>query len=599
MLLSIWMLLQSDTTANAQNGPSAVHSNSELLQSQIDEPTLRGHIRFLADDLLEGRGPGSRGDKLTQLYLQTQFQALGLQPAAINNPQNDSGSTKAGAITASQLFESSNNSSSSKKSDALQPNLINTNRQWTQAVPLIGVQTQQPESVIFKYGQRSLRLKSVEDFMSTLGRPVQSTTLQDAEVVFVGYGIQAPEYQWDDFKDVDVRGKVLLMMNNDPEGDPKLFEGKKRLYYGRWDYKYKIAAARGAAGAIIIHTTPSAGYPWQVIQTSWSGEEFQLRGSEIQGTELNGWISEDSAKQLVALSGNNLDQLRQNAQSRSFKPVPLKTTLSLHLNGSVRAQDTANVLGLLPGSDPILREQVVVFMAHHDHLGMGAERNIDGDNIYNGAVDNASGTAGLLSIAKAFASLPQKPRRSILFAAVGAEEQGLLGSQQFAMQPPLMPGRMAAVINIDGTNILGKTHDINVIGNGKSNLDTVVESVAESQGRVVTPDLFPDRGYYYRSDQFSLAKIGVPGVYLHSGVSVVGKPAGWGKEQLERWVEETYHQPSDEYQDSWDLSGAIQDLQLLALVGLRVAQSEQLPQWTPGDEFEAARADALKRAALD
>ena len=430
--------------------------------------------------------------------------------------------------------------------------------------------------------------------MSNLGQTSEATSIKDAEVVFVGYGIQAPEYQWDDFKDVDVRGKILLMMNNDPEDDPNRFEGRKRLYYGRWDYKYQIAAQQGAIGAIIIHTTPSAGYPWQVIQTSWSGEEFKLRNDSTPACKMTGWVTDQAAKQLVALSGHDLGELRKLAQSNDFRPVELGTRFSIELTGQVRKQDSANVVGILPGSDPKLRDQAVIFMAHHDHLGISAERNIDGDNIYNGAVDNASGTAGLLTIAKAFSALPVKPRRSILFAAVAAEEQGLLGSQQFAQAPPMHPGLLAAVVNIDGANILGETHDVNVIGNGKSNLDGILEQIAKSQNRVVTPDLFPDRGYYYRSDQFSLAKIGVPGVYLHSGINVVGKPTGWGKEQLEKWVEETYHQPSDEYQISWNLSGAIQDLQLLALVGLKIAQDDEMPKWNAGDEFEAARLEAIR-----
>ncbi|MBL6724822.1 MAG: M20/M25/M40 family metallo-hydrolase [Rubripirellula sp.] len=575
-------------------GENGEGDQSEIISTQIDEATLRGHIRFLADDLLEGRGPGSRGDDLTQLYLQTQFQTLGLQPAALQ-PGEIAGGTLFTEATSSR--EKTSDDSADEK-DALIDESIATARQWTQEVPLIGVRTQQPESVTFKHDDKNLTLKSVDDFMSTLGYPVAAAKIDEAEIVFVGYGIQAPEYQWDDFKDVDVRGKVLLMMNNDPEDDPELFEGRKRLYYGRWDYKFKMAAQRGAAGAIIIHTTPSAGYPWQVIQTSWSGEEFQLRDGSSSGSVLNGWITEEGAKQLVELSGQQLDHLRQLAQSRDFQPVALNTRLSLELTGSVREQNTANVLGFIPGSDPVLRDQVLIFMAHHDHLGIGVERNIDGDNIYNGAVDNASGTAGLLAIAKAFAALPIRPKRTILFAAVGAEEQGLLGSQQFALQPPILAGKMAAVINIDGLNILGKTHDVNVIGNGKSNLDAVVESIASSQNRIVTPDLFPDRGYYYRSDQFSLAKIGVPGVYLHSGINVVGKPDGWGKEQQERWVEETYHQPSDEYQASWDLSGAIEDLRLLALAGFQIAQSKPMPRWTAGDEFEAVRIQALKQVGM-
>ena len=270
-------------------------------------------------------------------------------------------------------------------------------------------------------------------------------------------------------------------------------------------------------------------------------------------------------------------------------------SLSIDLKAEVRNQDSANVLGLLPGSDPTLRSEVLVYMAHHDHLGMSAERDINGDNIYNGAIDNASGCAALLAMAKAFSTSKDRPARSILFAAVAAEEQGLLGSKHFASAPPIPAGKLAAVINMDGTNIIGRTHDVNVIGMGKSSLDAYVREVALAQGRVVTPDHFPDRGYYYRSDQFSLAKIGVPGVYLHSGVNVRDKPDGWGKEQLDQWVEKIYHQPSDEYLEAWELSGAIEDVRLLFHVGCRAANSPTLPTWTPGDEFEAARLQAISQ----
>lgn len=522
----------------------------------IDESTLRGHIRFLADDRLEGRGPGSRGDQLTQLYLQTQFQTLGLRPG---------GSAES----------------------------------WTQSVPLVGVTTKVPDTVSFRCRDETLTLDSGQDFIATIGRPTASIEITDAELVFVGFGIQAPEYAWNDYKDVDVRGKILLMMNNDPSSDPELFEGRRRLYYGRWDYKYKMAASLGAAGAIIIHTTPSAGYPWQVVQTSWTGEEFELRGDDGPRMKLKAWLSQDGARQLTGLSGNELDDLMASAQSRDFQPVSLDTRLSIELTAEVREKNTANVLGFLEGSDPKLRRETVIFMAHHDHLGIAAERDIEGDNIYNGAVDNASGTASLLAVAKAFSLLERRPKRSTLFVAVGAEEQGLLGSQQFALDPPLPAGTMAAVINMDGANILGRTHDVNVIGYGKSNLDVLVEQFARSQGRIVTPDHFPDRGYYYRSDQFSLAKIGVPGVYLHSGVEVIGRPEGWGKQQLEQWVEKFYHQPSDEYQESWDLAGAVEDTRLLFLVGHRVAEQPEMPAWNPGDEFEAARQKALAEISAD
>ena len=525
--------------------------DNETTVEQIKEESLRGFIRFLADDLLEGRGPGSRGDELTQLYLATQFQAFGYQPVLPDG-------------------------------------------QWAQPVPLVGVTTSAPASVDFRSGDKVLTLKHHEDTMLVAGRPAESLSIKDAELVFVGYGIQAPEYEWDDYKGTDLKGKILVMMNNDPESDPELFAGKRRLYYGRWDYKYESAARQGAAGAIIIHTDASAGYPYQVIQTSWSGEEFELKDSQGPRLDLRGWVTNDGATRLAQLGGKSLTDLRTAAQSRDFAPVPLGVRVSIELKSKVRQQNTANVLAVLPGSDPQLSKEHVVFMAHHDHLGLAERRDATGDNIYNGAIDNASGTASLLAIAKAISSMPTRPKRSILLAAVGAEEQGLLGSRYLAANPPIHPGYMAAVINIDGINHLGRTHDINLIGNGKSNLDPIVGAVAKWQGRIVTPDYFPDRGYYYRSDQFSLAKVGVPGIYLHAGINVVGKPEGWGKEQLEKWVEKTYHQPSDEYDPNWDLRGAIDDIRMLTHVGLVIADGQITPAWNKGDEFEAARLEALQ-----
>jgi Zn-dependent M28 family amino/carboxypeptidase len=309
---------------------------------------------------------------------------------------------------------------------------------------------------------------------------------------------------------------------------------------------------------------------------------------------MRGWFTEDASRRLTSLAGHDLDRLRAAAERRDFKPVPLGVRLSLSFTCDVRKKQTGNVLGLLPGSDPALAQQAVVFMAHHDHLGLAAQRNAEGDNIYNGAVDNASGTAALLAIARACASLPTRPPRSILFAAVGAEEQGLLGSLYLAEHPPIAAGNLAAVINIDGVSIIGPTHDVNVIGLGKSNLDELVDGIARWQNRVVTPDQFPDRGYYYRSDQFSLAKFGVPGVYLHSGINVIGKPEGWGRKQIDEWTQTKYHQPSDEYSDKWDLRGAVDDVRLLYYVGLLAAERPQMPRWNSGDEFEAARKAAVE-----
>jgi Zn-dependent M28 family amino/carboxypeptidase len=529
--------------------PEAAHVAAAELA--INEPALRGHIRFLASDLLEGRGPGSRGDELAQQYIAAQFESLGLKPILLGNS-------------------------------------------WFQSVPLVGVTARIPDTVTFRQGQQSLELKRHDDYVFACGNAQSEVAIDDAEVVFVGYGIEAPEYQWDDFKGADLRGKILLMMNNDPAGDPELFAGKRRLYYGRWDYKFESAARQGAAGAILIHATESAGYPYQVVQTSWSGEEFELDEAKGPRVKMRGWMTEDASRRMVKLTGKDLDALRAAAERRDFRPVPLGVTLSVAFSCDVRKGKTANVLGMLPGSDPKLARQAVIFMAHHDHLGVGERRNDEGDNIYNGAKDNASGTGALLTIARACAELPKRPARSILFAAVGAEEQGLLGSLYLAEHPPIEVGNMAAVINIDGINTLGPTRDVQVIGLGKSNLDELVGKVARWQKRAVTPDQFPDRGYYYRSDQFSLAKAGVPGVYLHSGTHVIGKPEGWGKKQIEEWTRTHYHQPSDEYQESWDLRGAVEDVRLLYYVGLQAAEQPALPQWNAGDEFEAARKAALK-----
>lgn len=549
--ITAFLLALAVSSASAQTAITPDPAHVAAADSYVTDQALRGHIRFLADDLLEGRGPGSRGDELARAYIAAQFESLGLKPVLPNGA-------------------------------------------WNQPVPLVGVTAHVPATMQFQNAGQSLELKRHDDYVFAAGKPQDQVTVKDAEIVFVGYGIQAPEYQWDDFKGMDLRGKVLLMMNNDPADDPKLFEGKRRLYYGRWDYKYASAARQGAAGAIIIHTTASAGYPFQVVQTSWSGEEFELAESAGPRVDMRGWLTDDASKKLVSLAGKDLDQLRAAAEKRDFQPVPLGLKLSLSMHCDVRKQQTANVLGLLPGSDPKLADQTVVFMAHHDHLGLAKERNGSGDNIYNGAIDNASGTASLLAIARAVASLPKRPARSILFAAVGAEEQGLLGSLYFAEHPPISAGNLAAVVNIDGLNIIGPTRDVNVIGLGKSSMDELVDGIARWQDRVVTPDSFPDRGYYYRSDQFSLAKIGVPGVYLHSGINVIGQPEGWGKKQLEAWTETKYHQPSDEYDPNWDLRGAVQDVRLLYHVGLLAATRPDLPKWNPGDEFEAARQAALK-----
>ncbi|MFM2219151.1 MAG: hypothetical protein RL240_3469 [Planctomycetota bacterium] len=534
-----------------QNAEGQVISDA---QGKIQETTLRGHIRYLADDLLEGRGPGSAGDAMTQLYLETQFQAHGLE-------------------------------------------VVPAIGSYRQVFPMIGL-TSEPEKTWTLQGKNGneKEFKYFDDFIAVAGKPDERIELNDAELVFVGYGIEAPEFQWDDFKGVDLQGKILVMMNNDPEDDPELFGGSRRLYYGRWDYKYESAARQGAAGAIIIHTDASAGYPFSVIQTSWTGEEFELKDSAGPRLDMKAWLTESATRELIALAGLNLETLRAQANSRDFKPVPLGISLSTQIECSARERITANVLGVLPGSDPKLAQEYVVFMAHHDHIGMAADRDERGDNIYNGAIDNASGTAALLTILQAITSSGYQPKRSILFAAVGAEEQGLLGSRYLAEHPPIPNGKLSALINIDGVNFLGPTHDVQVIGLGKSSLDQLVQSAATKQGRVVVGDLEPSKGYYYRSDHFSLAKVGVPAVYLHSGHAVRNQPEGWGKSQLQKWTDKHYHQRSDEYDPAWDLAGAVEDLQLLTEVGLVAADAPTMQSWKPGDEFELARKQAIDQA---
>ena len=519
----------------------------------ITPDLLRAHVRFLSDDLLEGRGPATRGDTLAQRYIATQMEALGLEGGAPGGG-------------------------------------------WLQPVDVVGIASRGPEVVTFRKGDRTLDFKPFEDVIAFSFQETPNPAIENAEVVFVGYGIVAPEFGWDDYKGVDLKGKVLLMMNNDPEDDPALFAGKTRLWYGRWDYKYDQAARHGAAGAIIIHTVPSAGYGWQVLQTSWSGEQFALPSEGEPKPIVQGWITEDASRKLATLGGQDLDVLRASAQKKDFRPVPLGVTWSIALANTVSKKQTANVIGRLPGSDPELAPQAVLYTAHHDHLGMKEGAAAGQDAIFNGAVDNATGVAAILAVAKAMTALPQRPRRSVIFAAVAAEEQGLLGSKYLAAHPPVPAGRIAANINVDAMGIIGRTRDITMIGLGKSDLDDWILGIAATQGRTVVPDQFPDKGFFYRSDQFSLARIGVPAAYLDAGTDVVGKPAGWGKQQADVYETKHYHQPSDELRPDWDFGGMVEDAQLVFYLGAKVANQTAMPAWRPGDEFEAARKKALAEA---
>jgi Zn-dependent M28 family amino/carboxypeptidase len=533
--------------------PATVTPAEKTAAQAIRPELLRAHVRFLAHDLLEGRGPASRGDQLAQAYVAAQMEALGLEPAGPGGS-------------------------------------------WFQPFDIIGITTHAPEVLSVTKGGEKVDLRFRDDYIGASGVQQPEARLEDAEIVFVGYGIVAPEYGWDDFKGQDLKGKVLLVMNNDPEDDPALFAGKTRLYYGRWGYKYEQAARVGAAGAIIIHTTPSAGYGWQVVQTSWTGEQFELPDEGGPRVQLKSWVTEDAARKIAKLGGQDLDALRAAAQKKDFRPVALGARLTVALRNDIKKKQTANVIGKLPGRDPALGGQAVVYTAHHDHLGIKEATKAGEDTIYNGAYDNATGTAALLAIARAATALPQPPRRSLLFAAVAAEEQGLLGSQYFAAHPTVPAGKLAANINMDGMNIYGRTRDLTMIGLGKSTLDDWILKLAAMQGRTVKPDQFPDKGFFYRSDQFALAKIGVPAAYFDEGIDVIGKPAGWGKQQKEDYEAKDYHQPSDELRPGWDFSGAVEDAQLFFYLGLKVANANEMPSWKPGDEFEAARKKALAQA---
>ena len=528
--------------------PAGWSAREKSAARRIDAAALAAHVRFLADDLLEGRAPGSRGSQLAMRYIAAEYERLGLQPAG------DGGG-------------------------------------WLQHFDIVGLTSAVTAPLSARGADgKTLTLQPAADTVIATGVQAPTAGVRDAELVFVGYGITAPEQQWDDFKGVDVRGKVLLVMNNDPEDDPKLFAGKTRLYYGRWDYKYAEAARRGAAGVIIIHTEHSAGYPWHVVQSSWTGQQFELPAHGEPRLQLKMWATEDACRRLVRLGGRDLDALRRAAERRDFRPVPLGVKVTAALSTKLARLRTANVLGLLPGSDARLKDELVVVTAHHDHLGVRAGK---GDTIYNGALDNASGVAALLDLGEALTAVQPRPRRSILFAAVAAEESGLLGSEYFCEHPPVPPGRIAANLNIDGINIWGRTKDIAYIGLGKSTLDDVVVAVARAQGRVVTPDDEPDKGSFYRSDQFSFAKIGVPALYLDGGVLHPGHDAAWGRALHEAFTKERYHQPSDQIDGTWKLDGAVADVQLMAVALLRVADAAKMPAWHKGDEFEAARLKAL------
>ncbi len=530
--------------------PAVLTDDERAAAATIRESRMRADVRFLSSDLLEGRFPATRGDRLTREYLAARLEAIGLEPGAPGGG-------------------------------------------WEQRVDLVGVATACPDVVRVSASAGGTDLRYREDYVATSGTRTQEARADDAEVVFVGYGIVAPEQGWDDYKGADLRGRVLLVMNNDPQSDPRAFAGKRRLFYGRWEHKYEMAARHGAAAAIIIHTDASAGYGWKVVQSSWTGEQLSLppvAGEPV--LPIQAWATEEASRRLARLGGHDLDALRAAAERPDFRPVPLGVRMSLALQNEISHRASANVVGRLPGRDPALSSEAVVYSAHHDHLG--TRPGPAGEPlVYNGALDNASGLAAMLAVAEAFVALPERPRRTILFAAVAAEEQGLLGSTHLARHPPVPAGRLAANLNIDGLNVWGRTRDVPVIGLGKSSLDEWVRLVAETQGRAVVPEASPEAGAYYRSDHLSFARAGVPSLTLDAGTEVLGRPPGWGRDRQREWEAAHYHETSDDLSAAWDFSGAVEDARLLFLLGAKVADAPQAPSWRTGDEFEAARLRAL------
>jgi Zn-dependent M28 family amino/carboxypeptidase len=527
--------------------------NADAPASAITADRIRETVLEIGDDRYAGRAPGTEGDRMTRAYLARELQRMGFAPGVDGTS-------------------------------------------YEQPFDLVGINAAQPAAWQFESAGGSLALEQGSEFIAASGVQAPRAAIDNAELVFVGFGIEAPEYEWDDFADADVSGKVLVMLNNDPDWDPNLFEGETRLYYGRWSYKYESAARHNAAGAIIIHTTESAGYPWQVVQTSWSGEQFELPDVGEPRIQVEAWVTEGAARRIFNLAGLDLETLVEQAKSREFAPVPLGVTTSIDLPTTLNRTRTANVLGVLEGSDPAVADEYVIYTAHHDHLGVSEDESA-ADRIYNGARDNASGVGMVLAIGDAFAALAERPRRSIMLLFVAAEESGLLGSEFYASNPTVPPGRIAANVNFDSGNIWGPTRDVAFVGMGKSTLDAVGSEIAARQGRVLLPDNEPDQGLYYRSDQFNFAKIGVPAFYFEPGSDFVDRPDGWGAEQRAAYNDQHYHQPSDELDESWDFTGMVQDAELGFEAGLAIANADALPAWNPGDEFEAARQEAL--AELD
>jgi Zn-dependent M28 family amino/carboxypeptidase len=540
----------------AEAPPASVAQHVPIGQlPDIDTGALLSHTKVLSSDDFEGRAPGTPGEEKTVAYLVDQFKKVGLKPG-------------------------------------------NTDGTYIQKVPLVGI-TPAPAPLVLTKGSETQTLAWKDDVVAWTKHVAPSASIADSELVFVGYGVVAPEFNWDDYKDVDVKGKTLVMLVNDPpvpdpsnpsQLDPKTFGGKAMTYYGRWTYKYEIGAEKGAAAVLIVHETGPAGYPFTIVQGK-TGEQFDLvtPDKNMGRAAIEGWITLDQAQKLFTMAGQDFATLKAQAATREFKPVPLGITAAMTIENKLRTINSKNVIAKLEGSDPDVKDEYVIYTAHWDHFGKGPE------GIFHGAEDDALGCSALIEIGRAFTKLPAPPRRSILFLAVTAEEQGLLGSQYYSVQPIYPLAKTVANINMDSWNVHGRTKDLTLIGYGASDLDDYAGDAAGEQGRVVHGDAEPEKGFYYRSDHFNFAKQGVPALDPEGGVDFIGKPPEYGQQQRDEWTSKRYHMPADVVLPDWDLTGTREDLKVYFAVGYRVAQADKMPQWKLGNEFKAKREEMLKK----
>jgi Zn-dependent M28 family amino/carboxypeptidase len=535
---------------------------AEKLKPALDVITpdaLLSHIKILASDEFEGRAPGSKGEELSIKYIADQFKAAGLKPG---NPDGS----------------------------------------YFQEVPLAGIKSD-PKMQFAINGKPSTDLKFADDFVASSARLQNEIKIDNSDIVFVGYGVVAPEYGWDDYKGVDVRGKTILMLINDPQVpdpkdpsklDDKMFKGKAMTYYGRWTYKYEIAAQRGAAAAIIIHETEMAAYPWQVVKSSWSKENFEIDNPDknMGAVQARLWITLDVAKKLLADSGQDFDALKKSAITKIFKPVALSAKANIDIKQTVRSFKSHNVIGKFEGADERLKDEYILYTAHWDHLGKHPE--LQGDQIFSGAIDNASGVAAVIALANAFPKADPAPKRSTVFMATTAEEAGLLGAKWYAEHPLYPLEKTLADINIDTLNVWGKARDIEDTSYGFSDLDDMLAADAKRQRRPMIPNLRPEKGSIYRADNFEFSKVGLPSLYIGKNQHLLSRPED-GLLRSDEYDLKDYHQPSDEVKPDWDLSGAVQDVDLLFEVGYQVANADKFPEWKPGNQFKPKRDAMMKK----